>query len=165
MTEMETPKIQKKPVSWMACTFIMANIGLILLTAWALYSFGSIRAALAYLKGDRLIVRASSMSFGDVRRGERPVITFDIMNTSDRNITILGARTTCTCVFTDDLPLTVLPGERRSISVGVKTGSREGSIQERVYLYTSFPGQPEVEVRIIGRVLRSGIRSSKLGVR
>ncbi len=154
---------RRKRLSWMASTFILTNIGLFFVVALGFYSFGSAGSALAYLRGDRLIVRRSSMSFGEVKQGERPVVTFELTNTSHRKITILGAKTLCTCVFTDDLPLSVPPGGRRSIGVAVKTSSRAGVIEEPISLYTDYPEQPEVEVRVLGRVSVSGGRSSKAG--
>jgi len=155
MTETESVQTRKKPISWLAMTLTFTSTGLLFLVALALYAFGSFGSALSYLKGDRLMVDSHLKSFGEVKQGQRPSLVFELTNTSNRSITILGAKTKCTCVLTENLPLSVPPWNRRSIKLAIKTDSRNGSIQEPVQLFTDFSGQPEVELGVLGHVTTS----------
>jgi len=157
----ETAQVPQKRLSWTARTLALTGVGLLFGLSLASYCFGSLGSALAYLKGDRLLADRRSQSFGEVERGQRPVVSFGLTNASDRKITILGAKTQCTCVFAEDLPLTIPPRSRRSVKVAVRTDSREGAIQEPIYLFTDFPKQPRVELRVLGRVSGPGTQPSK----
>jgi hypothetical protein len=138
---------------WIAKTFVFAGAGVVLGLCLSFYYFGSLGSALAYAKGDRLIPDRRVGTFGTVERGRSPVVAFDLTNTSRQRITILGAKTLCTCVLVEDLPLTVPPMTRRSISVAVDTKARNGPVQEPVYLFTDFPSQAKLELAVRGRVL------------
>ena len=113
------------------------------------------------------MVDRSSRSFGVVERGQRSSVVFEVANTSDREITVIGAKTGCSCVFAEGLPLLVPPRSRRSITVEVRTDGRavarlvDGKIREAVHLYTDFPRQPEVELHVLGRVSSSDRRPDK----
>ena len=161
MTTTESAQIRKKPLSWLVQTLIFTSAGVLCLVALALYSFGSIGSALSHLRGDRLIADARSRSFGEVERGQRAGVVFELANTSDREINVIGAKTGCTCLSAEGLPLPVPPRSRRSIRIAVRTDGRTvvrlvgGRIRESVHLYTDFPGQPEVELQVLGRVSSS----------
>jgi hypothetical protein len=161
MTTTESAQVRKKPLSWLAQTLIFTNAGLLCLVSFAFYSFGSVDSALAYVRGDRLMADARSRSFGEVEKGQHASVVFELANTSDREINVLGARTGCTCLFAEGLPLPVPPRSRRSIRIAVRTDGRavarsvDGRIREAVGLYTDFPGQPEVELHVLGRVSSS----------
>ncbi len=156
MTKTNAAHTRKKPISWLAMTSILATAGLLILVALALYTFGSFGAAMDYLEGDRLIADRSSRSFGEVEQGQRPTAVFELANASDREITILGARTLCTCIVAQDLPLSVPSRGRHSIKIAISTDSRDGLIEEPIYLFTDFPAKPRLELRVVGRVLASG---------
>lgn len=160
----EIAQVKQKGLSWMAMTLLLTNFGLLLGIVLAWYWFGSVGSALAYLKGDRLIADRYSVSFGEAEQGQRPVVTFGVKNTSNRKITIVGAKTLCTCIFAENLPLSIPPRNRCSIRVAVKTASRDGPIHESIDLYTDFPEQPKLELVVLGRVsTRSGEQAGETG--
>jgi Protein of unknown function (DUF1573) len=161
MIETHAEKTTRKPLSWLSVTLLFAGAGLVLLVGLAFYSFGSIGSAVAYVSGERLLLDRCSKSFGEVRPGERPLLRFDLTNTSDRAIAVLGARTQCTCLFAEGLPLSIPPGSRRAFHVAVKTGSRVGKLQEPIQLYTDFPGQRELRLTVHGRILSSAAQPSR----
>ena len=92
MTGAETAQVHKKRISWTAKTLAFIGVGLLFGLALASYCFGSLGSAYAYLKGDRLIADRRWQSFGEVERGQRPVVRFGLTNASDRKITILGRK-------------------------------------------------------------------------
>jgi len=155
MTGTAMAQVQKRRLSWMALTLVFTSVGLLFSLTMALSRFGSLGSALAYLEGQRLIADRRSVSFGEVEQGHRPVVTFELMNTSERNISILGAKTLCTCVLVENVPLSLPPKSRRAIQVAVKTDSRTGPIDETIYLFTDFPKQPKLGLSVRGQILGS----------
>jgi hypothetical protein len=152
----QTQAAQGKSISWLVMTLIFTGAGLSCLVGFAFYSFGSIGSALAYTAGNALIADRSSKTFGNVQQGERPVITFNVTNNSERQITILGAKTQCTCVFAEELPLSVPARSRRSLNIAVETDSRDGEVREPILLFTDYPDQNELRLVVGGRVVRAG---------
>lgn len=151
------PRSQVRSISWTAMTLIFINIGLGSLVVFALWSFGSVGSALDYLMGNRLIVlNGPSRSFGDTEEGRHPVVVFEIWNASGQKVSVLGSKTRCSCVVAQELPLSIPPGTRRPIGITIKTESKAGPFEESVSLFTDFPTQPKLELRVVGRVLSPG---------
>ncbi len=109
MTGTETAAPKKKALSWMGLTLILTNVGLLFIVLLALYSFGSFSAAMAYLRGDRLIADAYTQSVGIVGGGEQPAVFFKLTNMSNQAVEILGAKSSCTCLMMDQLPVVLPP--------------------------------------------------------
>jgi hypothetical protein len=152
MTKGDTAQVEKKPLSWMAMTLTITNIGLALLVASALFWFGSIGSALAYLGGDRLIVDAGSKSFGTLERGQVAAVIFQFTNMSKRPITVLGASSSCTCASVEDLPGTIAPAGGRQVKVVIRT-NKTGHVSEKLRVYVDCPGQSAIDIVVFGYVV------------
>ena len=134
---------------------ICSNIGFALVAAWWLWQFGSVSAGLARLRGDRLLLDAYSKSFGTIEAGQLGTVEFNLMNTSSGQVTVLGARSSCTCAAADDLPTVVPPRGRQSIRIHVRRDRLPGRVLEKVSLFTDEPSQPELVIRVEGDFLPS----------
>src|SRR4051812_7290650 len=101
VTDNSTPP---RAISWVVMTggCIVAVVASLLLIS--LVWFGSITSASAYLAGHRLIPDTFSKSFGTVRQGQEVAVTFSLTNMTSRTITILGTRSSCSCMIVNDLP-------------------------------------------------------------
>jgi len=152
MIQNEAAHKQRKPLSWLVMAVIFTNVGLFIAAGLALYWFGGIGPAVANLKGDRLIADSYSKSFGTAESGQIPVVVFNMTNAANRPITILGVRSSCTCVVPDDIPMTVAPRESRPLRVGLKTGLKAGRVSEQLLIYTDCKENPEILLRIVGQV-------------
>ena len=73
-------------------------------------------------------------------------------NAANRPITILGVRSSCTCVVPDDIPMTVRTGKSRPLRVGLQTGLKTGRMSEQLLIYTDCKENPEILLRIVGQV-------------
>ena len=149
----ETTPTKKKTLSWMALTVIIANIGLLSVVALGLYFFGSIGPAVAYLRGDRLIADVYDRSVGIVREGEKHAVVFELTNMSSQPVKILGAKSTCTCLAVDQLPVALPPHGVFRLRIGLRPRFRSGQIAERVSLFTDRELQQQLDLKISGRVL------------
>jgi hypothetical protein len=144
-----------RPVTWLMKVVICANAGLALVVAWGFWHFGSLSAGLARLRGERLLVDAYSKSFGSLEAGRVGTVKFSLWNTATRPVTVLGARSACSCAAGSDLPMVVPPGARRSVRILLRCNRQPGPVSERVTLLTEEPNQAELGLRVEGVVLPS----------
>ena len=127
---------RKRPMSWLATTIILVSIGFASLCVAGIRQFGSVSAALAYLRGDGLIPDVYTRSFGIVDKNERPTIEFSLTNYTEQPIKVVGSNSSCTCLVTSDLPMVVPPHARSTLRVAARSRSRPGPYSERIHLLT-----------------------------
>jgi hypothetical protein len=118
-----------------------------------LFVFQNPLEALARLRGESVTVVPSVANLGDGIRREMKEFPVELTNRSGKPIRILGGTTTCSCITTTDLPLTLKPGESRSIIVGFKFQGSVGSFRHHFVLYTDDKQQAVVIARFTGRVI------------
>jgi hypothetical protein len=152
MVETETTRARSKSLSWAAMTLIFANIGLGVLVVVALYTFGSIESALGYLRGDRLIPEVRSKSFGTISGNDDLVIAFRIKNLLRRPVRVLGAKTSCTCLILDDLPMTLPPTSVSAIRVRVRPRVKTGRVAESIQILTDYKYQSHLDIKLTGEI-------------
>ena len=145
---------RKRPVSWNAVTLVMINVMLAGLLVWAWARFGSVQTAFGYANGHRLFVDAASKSLGVVDAGRVYPISFTLKNVSNHSVKVIGAKTSCSCVATDDLPMTVHPHSEQAIVLKVHATPGVGKVNEKVHLYTNQERQTELVLNIDGIVLQ-----------
>jgi len=146
-------------VAGVVCIALLSSLALAFLAIWAWIEFGSISAALAYARGARLLPDAFAKSFGTLETGEERRVVFSVSNRCGRQINILGARTSCTCISAEALPLVVPPGYSRPLQLTVRSASRLGTVNEKVLFYTDYPRQLRLVLSVTGRVIPPGSRT------
>jgi hypothetical protein len=118
--------------------------------------YGSIDAAVADLRGERLSVRPSLVDVGQGAPGETRAVNMELTNRTQKPISIFGGTTDCSCSVLGDLPVTVLPGETKTISIQVRLPSSEGIFTRRAELLIDDNGFQRVGIRLTGRIRRDG---------
>lgn len=107
----------------------------------------------ARLRGEQLLVEAD-VDAGSGVKGETQVVLVRVQNIGNSPVQLLGGTATCACVATDDLPLTIQPGESLQLPVSFKFSGEPGNFKHTFMWYTDAPGQPRVAGTIVGRVER-----------
>ena len=102
--------------------------------------------------GDRLIPDSYSKSFGNAESGSVPRVTFTLANFTKRSITILGSKSSCTCVLTLNLPMEIAPSQKLPLNIEVLTRRKTGSVSESIRLYTDIPEECDLTLTLSGRV-------------
>jgi hypothetical protein len=97
------------------------------LAAFAHYRHGSISDALASLRSERLSVNPAMLDMGQGVPGETRDATVELANRTDQPIRIIGGTSDCSCTVLGDLPMTIPPGESRSISVQMRLPNSIGA--------------------------------------
>ena len=80
-------------------------------------------------------------------------MVFPLQNYSGRDIAIVGASTSCSCIATAGLPLTIPARSRRDLVVRVQAPKQAGKVHEQIYLYTNYERQSGVVLKIEGNAL------------
>ncbi len=125
---------------------------LALLAGGSLLAFDDPLEALARLRGDLIAVQPPLSDAGEGVLGSERTFQVRLVNHADRPVRILGGTTTCSCVATEDLPLTLARGESESINVSVRFRGTPGRFQHSFVLLTDEEKQPVVVARFAGRV-------------
>ncbi len=119
----------------------------------ASYHFGSLGAATAFFRGERLAVIPSLVDVGEGMLGENRESHITVANYTDTPVRIIGGTSDCACVVTNDLPITVPAGESRPISVRVRLAGVPGIFTRTANLLTADGQSPSLRFRLTGRNL------------
>ncbi len=108
--------------------------------------------ALARLRGEPITVEPAVSDMGDGLAGEERSFTIRITNHSDHQVRVVGGTASCSCFTTDDLPVTLLPGQSHPLTIRMVFRGQVGRFQRRFNLYTD-DGQGTIVARYSGRLV------------
>jgi hypothetical protein len=117
-------------------------------------------ASLSALRPQPIIAEPSSIDLGTIDDGAFKEFSVTLRNAADREITIMGARASCTCVRVSGLPAQIRPGEQRSVQVKV-TPPNADQFSGRVSFYTDLSTSLSPLVKYQG-VRRQAVRRAEL---
>jgi hypothetical protein len=130
------------------------GVGVLLvgLTAAGAAVYGSPDAALARLRGEKLLVD-SYLDFGTGKPGDTLEAPAIIRNVTDHPIRLVGGTSDCSCTVLRDLPVTIEPGGSAVVGIQLRIPTaNNGQLTRTVFLRTDDPGQQTVRVAIGCRV-------------
>ncbi len=113
-------------------------------------AFGSVPVALRYLRGERLILEPSAIRIDRPAKGGEVAVEAVVSNLSDRPVILMGANTSCSCVVTGSLPVTVEPGGRFRLPVTVNVAP-DKIVDETIVLFTDHPNHARLGVRVTAK--------------
>ncbi len=90
--------------------------------------FGSLDAMHGYLKGQNILVDSAMKFGGKVKQGEHVDVTYQLHNSTSDSIRVLGAKASCSCIAILDLPMTIEPGQDKTIRLRLR-GRTAGKLQ------------------------------------
>lgn len=114
--------------------FTAVLLGL-LVTGIAIYA-GDPWAAIAKLRGETLTVTPAITELGEGVAGKQLTFQVQLRNYSDNPINVVGGTTSCACIATQDLPITIPAGGNQSINVKIKFSGSPGKFAHRFVLYS-----------------------------
>ena len=123
------------------------------LTAGATLAYGSLEAALARLRGEAITVEPTYVDFGTSESGKVVWATVEIRNWTDRPVRLIGGTSDCSCITTEALPLTLMPGQSQSIPVALKVkGNAQGTIIRTGEIWTDSDRTRKLRMTVRCRV-------------
>jgi len=128
--------LKRLATSWAARAAALSTFGLALVASGAVFWFGSLSTAVAYLRGDRIIPDAYTKTFGEVPARERPSIDFLLRNWGKEPIKVLGTNSPCSCLISSGVPVVIRPGESAVLSVRALSKGRAGPYSSRLSVIT-----------------------------
>jgi len=144
------------PVAWIQPLLKIGTGAAVLLALTSgafLLAFASPAEALAWLRGEAITAEPAVSDVGKGLPGEARVLRIRLSNRTPRLVRVVGGTTSCSCVASRDLPLTLAYGETGSINVVVKFVGSPGRFQRHFVLLTDDEQQPEVVARFSGQVI------------
>jgi len=116
------------------------------------FVFGSLAAALAHLRGDRLSVEPRLVDVGQGFMNERKVAMLRLRNWTGAAIRVIGGTSDCSCIATDDLPLSVPADGERAVTVRLLLKGPPGQFTRTVVLFTDDERFRRIAFRLTGRI-------------
>jgi hypothetical protein len=136
----------------MAITGVAILSAIMLALAYA--NFGSVPAAVAHFRGERVtaqrFVEVEPGSPGDSRRA-----TVTITNWTDKPIRLIGGTSDCACTVLEDLPITIPEGGRRDVSVSIALTGKPGIYTRKAGFLIEDEGLRQLTFVLSGRILES----------
>ena len=145
--------MQEKSSRWILGTIVMANLAMLVTYLAFTFHFGSFGSGIRYLNGDRILVAHSVSDLGVFEPKQIKNTRFVLFNCGSKAIQIVGSRSTCSCVMTSDLPMTIPPGSKTNLVVKVHPSQPEGSFSERLTLYSDLNRQHTIDLTVEGIVI------------
>jgi hypothetical protein len=133
-------QLSSRPRSKRRAVFEGAAFGFIFLAivfGWVYFQTGSLGLVLPYLRGHRLFVEPRSFDFEDAKPGAVLQPTIQIVNLTGSDVRLLGAEKSCSCLKSEEFPITVPAGVRRDLPISFQLGDKaRGEGEQSLTLYT-----------------------------
>lgn len=126
---------------------------LVLIGGSFLLAFDNPSGALAGLRGESVTAQPLVSDVGDGVNGEERPFIVELRNHTGRSVRIVGGTASCSCLATGDLPITLPPGELRSVEVRMTFRGEPGRFQHHFQFYTDDDTQRILIARFRGRVV------------
>ena len=136
---------QKSSLTWLAAILLAASVGLGCLAAAGVYLFSSVGNALGYINGQRLFAQPEALVSTAI--GEAREFSVTVTNLGKRPVRILGTRSSCSCVATLGLPVSLPPNDRRTVWVKFRPNRKQtGRFTQTLRLFTDEADQRHLDV-------------------
>lgn len=136
-------------ISVLAISFLLLGS----IFGWAYSRTGSASLILRFLNGEQLLVDPMTVSLGTLEKGTKPEFRIRVVNATTSDVTLVGAQRSCSCITTEEFPLSIPQGHSRELKLNLNVARRSGEIEESVKFYTDYGGLQafQVEVRAVAR--------------
>jgi len=139
------PNLQVRRLAKVTIAVAVAAVSLFALSTAVL---GSVHAALSFFAGrtllhnERLTISAADRQNVTVR------LKLPVRNLSWREVRLIGATSTCSCVTATKLPVRIAPWATAEIEILVRRHSSSQAIDEAVELFTDSDSVPRIAVAV-----------------
>jgi len=119
------------------------------LALYGLYRFGSIGGLVAFIQGRHLYVEPVHALVDGLKPGEPFEVLVRLQNLASRRVKVLGSHSDCGCMSAAGLPVELMPGESRNLSVHLRSPAQaENEFRTIITFYVNVAGeQPEAVIR------------------
>lgn len=108
---------------------------------------------LARLRGEALLVAGGDADVGAAPKGDSRTLLVTVENLTGVDLRLVGGTSSCACVVTDDLPLTIPAGGKATAHVTIKFTGEVGRFKHTFLWYTDASTQPRLYGSVAGQVM------------
>lgn len=122
----------------------------IFLCSVAVWGFGSVDAAMAYLRGDLISVDPGIVELGEGSAGAIRKAEVCLTNRMDRPVTLIGGTSDCSCIVINNLPATLQPGESVNMEIVMLYPTSSGRFMRSAEFYAEADRWIRIPIAITG---------------
>ncbi len=123
-----------------------------LLVAIAYWYFGSLVPAVAYVRGDRLLIYPTEISLGETHPGRDYKLQLRVWNFTGGPVKLLGAASTCACLTNESFPVLINERQSRALGVQVFVPRKSGNLDATAIYFTDWSVKPKFSFRVNGQI-------------
>ncbi len=139
----------KKKIYWILIGFAVPICALVV----ASLTFGSFGATASWLYGKPFYLYPQIVRLENRAPGLEEVVTFQLKNLASEDISVVGEKSSCTCAFSENIPITVKPGEVAAVKIRVRLPKYKTSYDQSVLLMIATAEKLKfAEVRIVANI-------------
>jgi len=105
---------------------VLGGLGLFVILMFGMVGwFGSLGASVAWLNGESVYIYPKKIDLGNQEPGTETVVTFYMKNLTSKEISVVGEKSSCTCAFSEKIPISAKPGKIAELKVNIHLPKRE----------------------------------------
>ena len=145
-----------KRIQVLLCSVLLGITLFVIVITVAVFVFGGIGFAVAWLNGEAAYVYPKIVNLGKNESKSQKTATFHLKNLSSQDISLVGERSSCSCTFSEQIPLVAKPGECVNIKVKVILATKDTAFDQTITFMIAEPNRLSFQsVRIVSTVLHS----------
>jgi hypothetical protein len=126
----------KSRLTWVISTAGLTLLIALILASYGIQRFGSIGKAIAYVRGERLLMDEPIRDLGQVQSGQTVQLSYSVTNWTGKPITFVGIRSSCTCAI-PEVPEEILQDRQTgTVRVNVLVPQKSGKFSGALTLFT-----------------------------
>ena len=122
-------------------SFIGAVALFLLLFAFGAYYFGGIGQFMAFVNGQPLYLSPRQIDLGSHEPGTEVPAVIKLTNLASKEISVVGARTSCDCALPEGIPIAVPPGKIIDLDIKVRLPKYESSYDQTIIFMVAEPNK------------------------
>jgi len=103
--------------------------------------FGSMGASVAWFNGETIYVYPKKINLGNQEPGTEAVVTFYMKNLTSKEISVVGEKSSCTCAFSEKIPIAAKPGKTAELNVNIHLPKHEPTYDQMISFMVAEPNR------------------------
>jgi len=105
------------------------------------HCFGGTRQFLAFVNGKPLYLSPRQIDLGSHEAGTEIVAVLKMTNLASKEITVVGEKSSCSCAFSEQIPIVAAPGKTVDIKINVRLPKYDSSYDQMVIFMVAEPNR------------------------
>ncbi len=125
---------------------------ILVLLGFAAY-FGSLETAVAWVNGRSFSIEPRSVLLENCKPGAEEVVAFRLKNLTSQKISVVGEKSSCSCVFAENIPIAAGPKETVELKVRVRLPKYSSDYDQSIVFMVSTSKKLEMPmVRVVAHI-------------